>query len=79
MSALGYELNDEQRIDMIRAAHERYKRRLKAGVSGVFEANASDTSRAGFDVKLASEILSPGEWPGEIDLNHLEVDAEGCE
>jgi len=73
------ELSDAERIERIRQGHERYKRRQKASATGVFEANASDTSRAGFDVRVASEILSPGEWSDELNLDHVEMDEGGCE
>lgn len=76
MSALGYELNDEQRIDLIRAAHKRYLART-VGAIGRFE--AGDASRAGFDLKLATELVSPTEWSDELNLDHVEIDEAGGE
>lgn len=73
---IAYELSDAERIDLIRAAHKRYLSRT-AGAIGRFE--AGDASRAGFDVRLATEIVSPTEWSDELNLDHVEIDEAGGE
>lgn len=74
------ELSDQERIAMIRAGHDRYKRRQEVSETAIFTgSDLGNTSRAGFDLNVATEIVSPGEWPSDLDLGHLELDEEDGE
>ena len=69
------ELSDQERIAMIRAGH-----RQEVSETAIFTgSDLGNTSRAGFDLNVATEIVSPGEWPSDLDLGHLELDEEDGE